>query len=46
MLMNLPLVNLSMLDIFGIDVETLISPVLRINFVRIHTDNEVILSMA
>ena len=45
MLINLPLMSLSMLDIFGIDAATIISPVLRINFSKIHTDNEVILSM-
>ena len=45
MLMNLPLVSLSMLDIFEIDVATVISPVLRINFAKIHTDSEVVLSM-
>ena len=41
----LPLVSLSMSDIFEIDVVTVISPVLRINFAKIHTDSEVVLSM-
>ena len=45
MLMNLPLVSLSMSDIFEIDVATVISPVLRINFAKIHTNSEVVLSM-
>ena len=45
MFMNLPLVSLSMLDIFGIDATTVISLVLRINFTKIHTDSEVVLSM-
>ena len=42
---NLPLVNLSMLDILEIDVITVISPVLRIIFAKIHMDNEVAISM-
>ena len=45
MLMNLPLVSLSMSDIFEIDVATVISLVLRNNFAKIHRDSEVILSM-
>ena len=45
MLMNLLLVNLSMSNIFGIDVATLISPVLHINFALIHMDSKVILSI-
>ena len=45
MLKNLSLVSLNISDIFGIDVVTIISPVLHINFVKIHTDNEVVLSM-
>ena len=45
MLMNLPLVSLSMSDILEIDVVTVISPVLHINFAKIHMDSEVILSM-
>ena len=45
MLMNLSLVSLSMSDILEIDVTTVISSVLCINFVKIHTDNEVVLSM-
>ena len=42
MLMNLPFV-LSMCKIFflGIDVVTIITSVLRINFAKIHTDSEV-----
>ena len=43
--MNLPLVGLSMLDILEIDVAIVISPVLHINFAKIHTNSEVILSM-
>ena len=34
-----------MLDILEIDVATIISPVLRINFAKIHTGSEVVLSM-
>ena len=45
MLMNLPLVSLSMSNILEIDVATVISLVLRINFAKIHTDSEVVLSM-
>ena len=45
MLMNLPLVSLSMFDILEIDVATVISPVLFINFAKIYTDREVFLSM-
>ena len=45
MLKNLPLVSLSMLDIFGIDVATIISLFLRINFAKIHMDSEIVLSM-
>ena len=45
MLMNLPLVSLSMLDILEIDVTTVISLILCINFTKIHTDSEVVLSM-
>ena len=45
MLMNLFFVNLSMSDILEIDVITVISPILRINFAKIYTDREVILSM-
>ena len=33
-----------MSDIFGTDVAIVISPVLRINFAKIHTDSKVILS--
>ena len=45
MLMNLPLKSLSMSDILEIDVATIISPVLRINFAKILTDSEVVLLM-
>ena len=45
MLKNLPLVSMSISDIFGIDVVTVISHVLHINFAKIRTDSEVILSM-
>ena len=45
MLMNLPLVNMSMSDIFRIDVVTVTSPVLFINFAKIHTDSEIVISM-
>ena len=45
MLMNLPFVSLSMSNILEIDVATFISPVLLINFDKIHTDSKVILSM-
>ena len=44
-LMNLLLVSLSIYDILGIDVVIVISLILRINFVKIHTDNKVVLSM-
>ena len=44
MLMNLPLESLSMSNIFGIDVATVISPVLCINFSKIHTDCKVVIS--
>ena len=45
MLMNLPLMSLNMSNIFGIDTIIVISPVLHINFAKIHTDSEVILSI-
>ena len=45
MLINWPLVSVSMLDILKIDVETVISPILHINFAKIHTDSEVVISM-
>ena len=45
MLMNLPLLSLSMSNILEIDVAIVISLVLRINFVKIHTDSEIVLSM-
>ena len=34
-----------MSDIFGIDVTTIISSVLHINFAKIHTNSEIVLSM-
>ena len=34
-----------MSDILGINVVTIISPVLRINFVKIYIDNEVVISI-
>ena len=45
MLMILPLVSLSMSDILGTDVTTIISFVLHINFAKIHTDSEIVLSI-
>ena len=45
MFMNLPLISLSMLDILEIDIAIVISSVLHINFSKIHTDSEVVLSM-
>ena len=42
---NLPLVSLNMSDIFGIDGVTVISSVLHMNFAKIHTDSEVVLSI-
>ena len=46
MSVDLPLMSVSMLDIFfGIDATIVISPVLRINFAKIHTDSEVVLSI-
>ena len=45
MLMNLPLVSLSMSDILEIDVAIVIYPVLRINFAKIHTDSKVVISL-
>ena len=44
MFMNLSLVSLSMSDILGINIVTVIYLVLHINFAKIHTDNEVIIS--
>ena len=44
MFMNL-LMILSMSDILEINVATIIFPVLRINFAKIHIDNEVVLSI-
>ena len=43
--MNLSLVSMSMSDILEIDVVTVISSVLRVNFAKIHTDSEVVISM-
>ena len=43
--MNLPFTSLSMSDIFGIDATIVISPVLHINFLKIHMNSEVVLSM-
>ena len=45
MLMNLPLVNPSISNILEIDVATVISPVLSINFAKIHTNSKVVLLM-
>ena len=45
MLMNLPLMGMSMSDLFGIDVATVIFLILRINFTKIHMDSKVFLSM-
>ena len=45
MFMNLSLVSLSMSDIFGIDVVTVIYPVLCVNFSKIHTDSETVISI-
>ena len=45
MLLNLPLVSLSISDILEINVAIVISLVLRINFVKIHTDSEVVILM-
>ena len=43
MFKNLSLVSLNISDIFGIDVVTIISLVLHINFVKIYKDSEVVL---
>ena len=45
MLKNLSLVSLSISDIFGIDASIVIFPVLCINFIKIHMNNEVVLSI-
>ena len=45
MLVNLSLVSLSISDIFEIDVVTVIPPVLRINFAKIYTGSEVVISI-
>ena len=43
--MNLSLVSSSISDILGINVANVISPVLHINFVKVHTDSEVVQSI-
>ena len=45
MLKNLSLMSLSISDIFGIDASIVIFSVLCINFVKIHLNNEVVLSI-
>ena len=45
MLNNLSLVIFSMSNFFGIDATTVISPILSINFAKIHTDSEVVRPM-
>ena len=45
MLMYLHLASLSMSDIFGIHIATVISLILRINFAKIHTYSKIILSI-
>ena len=45
MLKNLPLMSMSISDILEIDVVVIISLVLHINFFKIHTNSEVVLSM-
>ena len=45
MLMNLLFVNLSISDIFRIDVAIVISLILCISFAKIHMDSGVVLSM-
>ena len=45
MLKNLPLVSLSMSNIFGIDATTVIPSFLHINFSKIHTYSEVVILM-
>ena len=45
MLVDLPLISLSMSNILEINVAVVNSPVLHINFAKIHTDSEVVLSM-
>ena len=46
MFVGLLLMSLSMSDIFfGINIATVISPVLHINFAKIRTDSEVVLLM-
>ena len=43
--MDLPLVSLSMPNILGIDIATVNYLILHINFDKIHTDSEIVLSM-
>ena len=43
MLINLPLLSLSMSGILGIDVTIVIYPILHINFSKIPTNSEVVL---
>ena len=45
MLKNLPLMSMSISDILEIDIVVIISLVLHINFFKIHTNSEVVLSM-
>ena len=45
MLINLSLMSLSVSDILEIDVLTVISSILHINFAKIHTDSEVVILM-
>ena len=45
MLAYLPFSSMSMSKIFGINAATVISFILHINFVKIHTDIEVVLSI-
>ena len=45
MLVDLPLVSPSMPNTLGTDVVTVNSPLLHINFAKIHTDSEIIISM-
>ena len=45
MFMNLSFMSLSMLDIFGIDVVIIISLILRVSFIKINTDSEVVISI-
>ena len=45
MFMNLSLISLSMSDVLEIDVATVISSVFHINFAKIHTNSEIVISM-